>query len=890
MVEQVMPQWEINQIFQATATAATRTMRALVMGPAYKVQRDVALSPYAAADITVGWPNRLAGDVVDQAFTEVTFKDAAQRYVDLATSNSVQLVSGKTNYLRKSTGTLNWRDNPTDPATYPRSAVVPVDVAIGDWIRVTNGGHVQISEVIGLTGAAISSSVGASAANAANIATQVASANVVNGTHTGDASAAASGTLYHGEAVRVMTEVYTLTVTAGDAAGAQATGTVTSASGTDPAVDINLSVATLALGSRGATITFSGGTSNNRFRAGDVYTVTVVQGYTAAVLTSGGSYAAGTVDTTYVITATKGGDLSASTAADKPEFSVTTVDASDAGAPRRVALSVAFPLGTKGITGTVSSAGGNKLVVYGDQWTVAATASKIGNYTDIIIADSLNATNFPGSTSFEIELGLVSDIAVPQNRAGAAPLVNWSTTTTGITLKAGVTSTQTRTGTLELTVQTASATVTTRALQTAMANVVVDVSDEASVQALLGADDVDAVLAYGVRRAISNAGGMTIKVLPVATDDLAGYQAAVAVLKDRGDFYRIVPLTYDASIQQAVISEVNRRSGSLQGRWATTMLGKPLFSETAVIAASVQGSQHLATITDPAAGSSYKTVTDASAKFITWGVRAGDTLRYAYTSDGFGNTTYSEGVVDSVLSEQRVLLLESLALPVSVASLYEIWHPMSTTERATNWGASVGALANRRVTVAFPANPGRGGVKVPSYFLACSLAALRCASAPQQGLTNANVLDWDDMSEAAVEFADQLDTLANYGAYIVTQSPTGTVYIRKQLTTDLSDVRKSEDSATVNFDSISYFFLDILAPYIGKANVVESAISLMEATINNGIQTLGTSDGNAMIGPQLANGQLQYIRPHAVLLDRVVARITGALPIPLNNGELDIVV
>jgi len=889
MVAQVLPQWEINQIFQATATAVTRTLRALIMGPAYKVQRDVALAPYAAAEVATAWPNRSAGEVVDQAFTSVLFRDAAQRYVDLATSNSIQLVTGTTNKLRKSNGTLNWIDNPTDPSGYPRSGLVPVDAAIGDWIRITNGGQVQISEIIGFSGDPVAAVVGAAAAAAGNIGTQVASAGVVNGVHVGDASAAASAAAYHGEAERVMSEVYTLTVLTGDAGGAQATGRVTSASGTDPQVDINLSIATLPLGSRGATITFSAGTVDNRFRAGDVYTITVVQGYTAAVLTSGGTYA-GTVDATYIITATKGGDLAAVADADKPEFSVDTALSSDTGVPRRVAISVAFPLGTKGVTGTMTSAGAAKTVVYGDQWTVVVTAAKINDYTDVIIADDLDGTNFPAATSFQVELGLISDIDVPKNRAGSAPLVNWETSATQLTLKSGIPSTNARTGVLALSVQLASAVVTTRALRTSIANVVADVSDEAGVQALLGDDDVDAGLAYGVRRALSNGGGLTIKVLPVATDDLAGYQRAIVALKERADFYRIVPLTYDVLIQNAVISEINRRSTSLQGRWATTMVSRPIVTETAAVAESVQGAPHVATITDPLAGSDYRTLTDTSAQFITWGVRVGDQVRYGFTNDGFGNLTHSVGVVDSVISEQKVLLLESVPLPVVTASLYEIWHLLSTAEQATTWGAGVGALANRRVTCSFPPEPGRGGVKVPGYFLACSLAALRCAAAPQQGLTNAELQDWDDMSQCTVDFADQLDVLANSGAYIVTQSPTGVVYVRKQLTTDLSDTRKAEDSATVNLDSISYYFLDILAPYIGRANVVTGALKLMEATINNGLVVLGTPTGEVQVGPQLVDGSLVYIRPHATALDRVVVKVTGSLPIPLNNGELDIVV
>lgn len=890
MVEQVLPQWEINQIFQATATAAVRTLRALIMGPAYKVQRNTALTAYAGIDVATAWPGRSAGDVVDDAFTSVLFKDAAQRYATIAPASSVKVISGKTNRLKKSTaGVLNWIDNPTSPSGYPRSALLPVDVALGDWVRVTNGVHSKISQVVGFDGANVPAVVSAAVHSRSTPDQAGSTSATAGGSNTGDAVPTAhvsNPTTYHGETVRVLSETYTITVVASDEDGGQAVGTVTSASGTDPQYDMNLSLGLLNVGSRGARVTFAG-VLGDAFRVGDVHTVTVVQAYTNPTLTKGGTYA-GATDTTYVVTVTKGGILDAVAETDRPEISVTAIDASDAGVPRRVSTTT-VPLGTKGVTGLFASGAAAKIVVYGDEWTVQVTAAKVGNYDELIIADTLAGAQFPTSAALQVELALVSDIVVPRNRANAAPLVNWVSSPTQLTLKAGITSTATRTGSLALVVQAATAQVTYRALQTAMAGQIYDIADEAAVQALLGADDVDAGLAYGVRRAISNAGGVTIKVLPVISDDLAGYAAAIAKLKERDDFYRIVPLTYDTLIQDAVISEVNRRSTATQGRWATVMVAKELHTELAVVAASKQGAQHFATITDPLGGADYRTVEDANGQFITWGVRAGDQLRARYTNDGFGNLAYSVLTVDTVVSEQILTVLESITIPVGTPALYEIWHPLSTVEQAADWGAACGALANRRVTCSFPANPGRGGVKVPGYFLSCSLAGLRSAAAPQQGLTNAEIQGWDDMSEAAITFADQLDALANYGAYIVTQNPSGQVYVRKQLTTDLSDTRKAEDSGTVNLDSISYFFLDLLAPFIGKSNVVPSALKLIEASINNGIQQLGTVT-NASIGAQLGNGELQYIRPHAVLLDRVVARVTGDLPIPLNNGELDIVV
>jgi hypothetical protein len=153
------------------------------------------------------------------------------------------------------------------------------------------------------------------------------------------------------------------------------------------------------------------------------------------------------------------------------------------------------------------------------------------------------------------------------------------------------------------------------------------------------------------------------------------------------------------------------------------------------------------------------------------------------------------------------------------------------------------------------------------------------------------VADWDDMSDCTETYAELLDTVANFGGYIVTQSPDGQVYVRKQLTTDLSDTKHAEDSATTNLDSISYYFKALFAPKIGKSNVVPSNIDGLIADANAGLNFLKTSLTTTALGGQIGtNSSLIFLRPHATLLDTVVARMQLQLPIPLNNGILDLVV
>ncbi len=896
MVEQILPQWKINQIFTASASATTRQLRLLALGPAYRVQFAAVLGAYAGGLASFPWPNKQAGDVVDQAYTSVELRNAAQRYSLIPTSAHIETVAGKANRLKASSGTFNWLAN----GLFPRAAGIPFDPVIGDWVRVNNGVADFVTSIVGFDGAVDPGTPipgvggpGIVAVGGSNVATQGAASTLTP--HAGNTSlvvVTSSATNYAGQGARAMHETYIVEVLVGSESNllANVRLRVTSLSGTDPEQiisGITYGVST-PIGSRGASIVFTAdgstpGDFTDDFKTGDSWSWAITQAYTSPTITPAGSYS-GATDTTYVVTVTRGGKWTDPAAANRPEITVTTTDASDAGVPVVVGAT-AVPVGTKGISFTFSA--GNAILVVGDQWTLDATARAIGDVNELILANTL-PTAFRG-VDLKVELAIIGDLEIPANRLSSPPNKNWVTSATALTLQPGITITHQRGGTLALDVVAGDVVVDTRALNTSIANKTHDVADEATANSLLGPDVIDSVLGYGVRRGLAMASGMVVKVLPIASDDLAGYQAALATLKDRDDFYRIVPQTHDESVHDAVVAEINRRSTATAGRWATAMFGKALVTEK-VLVGGPDTTQSMATITDPLGGTQYNRLHDAGGQFITRGVAPGDIVRAKYTSDGFGGTTYTTFTVDNVVSEEDINLVESAVTPTGVPSIYEIWHPMTLDEQADDYGRRAARHANRRVTVVFPPNPGRGGVKVPNYFLADTLAAYRGASLPHQGLTNAEVTDWDDMSESTVTFVNQLDRIANYGVYIVTQSPSGIVFIRKQLTTDLSDTKKAEDSATVNVDSISYYFLSLLGNFIGRANVVPSALKLIETSINRGIEHLVTDTATEELGGQLTDAEIQYIRPHAVLLDRVVVRINATIPIPLNNGEIDLVV
>jgi hypothetical protein len=896
MVEQILPQWKINQLFTVSASATTRQLRLLALGPAYRVQFAVALGAYAGSLVAFPWPNKQAGDIVDQAYTSVELRNAAQRYSLIPTSEGIRTIAGEANRLKANAGTFNWVNN----GLFTRDAAIPFDPVIGDWVRVNNGAADFITSIVGFDGSADPGTPipgvggpGIVAVGDSNVATQGAASTLTPAAgNTSLAVSTPSAVNYAGQGARAMHETYLIEVIQGSESNllANVRLRVTSLSGTDPEqiiAGITYGIST-PIGSRGASIVFTAdgttpGDFTDDFKTGDSWSWAITQAYTSPTITPAGSYS-GASDTTYVVTVTRGGKWTDPAAANRPEITVTTTDATDAGVPVVVGAT-AVPIGTKGISFTFSA--GNAILVAGDQWTLDATAHAIGDVNELILANTLPAS-FRG-VDLRVELAIIGDLEIPANRLSSPPNKNWVTSATALTLQPGITTTHLRGGALALDVVYGDAVINTRALNTAIANKTYDVADETTANSLLGPDVLDSVLGYGVRRGLAMASGMVVKVLPIASDDLAGYQAALATLKDRDDFYRIVPQTHDESVHDAVVAEINRRSTATAGRWATAMFGKALVTEKVIVGGPDQ-TQSFATITDPLGGTQYNRLHCEDGQFITRGVAPGDLVRAKYTSDGFGGTTYSTFTVDSVVSEEDINLVESATTPSGVPSLYEIWHPLSIDEQADDYGRRAARHANRRVTVVFPPNPGRGGVKVPNYFLADTLVAYRGASLPHQGLTNAEVADWDDFSESTVTFANQLDRIANYGVYIVTQSPSGVPFIRKQLTTDLSDTKKAEDSATVNVDSISYYFLSLLGNFIGRANVVPSALKLIETSINRGIEHLVTDTATEELGGQLTDASIQYIRPHAVLLDRVVVRINATIPIPLNNGEMDLVV
>jgi hypothetical protein len=138
----------------------------------------------------------------------------------------------------------------------------------------------------------------------------------------------------------------------------------------------------------------------------------------------------------------------------------------------------------------------------------------------------------------------------------------------------------------------------------------------------------------------------------------------------------------------------------------------------------------------------------------------------------------------------------------------------------------------------------------------------------------------------------QLDTIAVNGGWIVTQDPkSGEIYCRHAVTTgDYEDINEREEMITRNVDSISYYFYDVFAPYIGISNVTPSMLTIIEAETNAAIQFLRTANFTPRLGGQLIEATITDLRISPVFKDRILLSLDAEVPYALNNLEVHLLI
>jgi hypothetical protein len=940
MSSYVKPQVLVFQEFTVVPTEITEPLRAHISGPHGVLHRHSEASEKAACglgaydylnDTCYGWPGRTAGSLVDDSYTKLYIDGALLMYYEHTigqVATTVAPVDNRSNWVAASA--LSFKSN---GVAYPRSAAFKDrDVKIGDvaYLRAVNAApdcdeSSLWTTVAGFASETVAAAVAAASSDAANEPSNVSATSATITKTAGPdncivASVDASG--YDGLADGDVDETYTIEVIKSSVPGcAAARVRVRSASGHDNVAEVTPSawgVAT-AIGVRGLEVTFDYDPDNacslsaeddevapDALVVGQKWTVVVTQQYTKVEATSGGSYT-GDKNDVYVIECTKGGVW-----ADLPEITVRTVKGLDYSGPTEVTDDNVFvSIGSKGTQikfrgSTVGSAVPG--LCKGDKWYITVTSSSAGPVRKLILRDDLPA-DMLGADDIDLRLFIKDDIQVSKNRIGFAPLTNYYTEATQVCVQEGAIAYHpewTDNGVEQpLEIRGGDLYVEYREWLSDLTDEVNAISNVGDLGVIKGQLHPDNPLKWGVYKALSNSNGTVVKYTAVANpDNLDSWAAVLDRVKGRDDIYNLVPLTFDTRVHNLYAAQIAAESNEVSNNWKGGFVAlkaatsKLVAGEGALIdgvAGNAVADPVLATLGDnPNATNTQYTllqVSSGNGHFITNGVQAGDLVRYMYTVDGFGEEHYEEFVVDSVVSENSLLLYTGATAAVSVASRVEIYHSLNRNEIADEVATAAGAFSARRVCAVWPDQVGEAGTLMAGYYLAAGLAGLASGVVPQQPLTNVEVAGFDDYTRSYKFFNEtQLNRLAEAGVWIVTEDRDGTPYTRHALTTDNLDLNRREEMIRRNVDSISYLFLRRLRPYIGRTNVTPDMVGMLEDAVTEIIDFLKTNGTTTELGAQLIEGTIKVLRIHPLLRDRIEIVLDLTVPAPLNNIELHLVV
>lgn len=415
------------------------------------------------------------------------------------------------------------------------------------------------------------------------------------------------------------------------------------------------------------------------------------------------------------------------------------------------------------------------------------------------------------------------------------------------------------------------------------------------LQNQLGTIDPDNELAYGCYRALSGGEGYSVYAVRTTGDDAKAYAEAIAKTEANTQVYAFVPLTSDTEALQYVVDFNETLSSPQNKKWRITMIGAS-FEDGQSIKYDPKGTKlNASSETTGNAKEAYVQISDNNVdngfSFKSYGI--GDIISSITTStsdDGEGNTittetSTEEGVITEIISNNFVKIETKDDFKDFADSAIKITVQNTITGNIEYVTSLAQKFNNRRVVVVWCDNGTSGGVKMHNAYIAAEIAGMTSRYEPQAGLTQADITTIDAAPNMYSKYSQgDLDEIAAHGVLIVTQdNEAQTPYIRHQLTTCADKgILYRELSCTRNIDNISYKVADAIKPYIGRANVVPSALTSLRIDLHNIWDTCLANATDPLVGPQLYAYRDDTIQQDPLGLDRVIVNVTYDIPAPLN--------
>lgn len=905
MASIAVPQVYVYQEFSAVPTEVTQPLRPAIIGPEYMLHKYVQGSSASVGEYdpatgnTFTWDSlgRIPGGVVDQGYTKVFIEEGLLEYFDSDDASvTVTSVDGVRNKIE-------FDINVAGKTGYPLNTVFSGRaVQVGDTVLITatvdGNPYSHKAKVVRIEADKLPTEIGTAVSALINKAT--------NNSAGPTATVAGSGTqenievsgTYNGLASGVLNEVYTIVVKKNSTGLNPSTSVfdIISASGKDSVYGFIPSATDydtpIPLGNNGLTFNFSE-YEVSPLQIGWTWTVSVSQAFTKPTLTSSGTFT-GTFNTDYIVKVIRGGDVTAVSASNRPIVQISTSNGSDA-SPPFVLSDNTFNVGNFGVVGTFDE---DELCA-GDQYFIPVTGSAEGAYRTVVLSRALPqilVSEDSDIVDLSVKLCITKNLELNQEIFTEA-ITNWETSSTDLTLESGAREFDSgwKSGDESLPLVGGSVFVHWRQLITTHTDRLYTVTTINDISNVFDSQiDPDNPLVFAVFKALQNSGGTTlptasVRAIGVSADNVAGYQSAMSTIDTNPDVYCFVPLSDDPAVHNIVVTAVNTLSIPEIADWKLAMLPLSEGDSIPVLVTDLSGNSVEATL-----DSSGQLEVDSDIDLLEYGVKTGDKIRIAYSKDKYGNEVYDEYVVDFVDTDKLLQVVGSVDSPVATPSRFEVHRDKNAEDLIDYLEAKASQFTNRRVYYVYPENPLRSsGSNVNAFYGSAAVGGLIGASAPQQGLTNTTVEGFDVSTGRPSRFTkNQLNRLAGAGVMILAEDRSnGSMYIRHQLSSDVSDLNNRELSVVKNVDSISFFLHNRIKRFIGRANVTDTAIQVISTELTGGIDFLKSSQISPLTGGQVLEGTaIREIRQHPVLRDRLIIIIDLVIPYPINYIELYLVV
>jgi hypothetical protein len=427
---------------------------------------------------------------------------------------------------------------------------------------------------------------------------------------------------------------------------------------------------------------------------------------------------------------------------------------------------------------------------------------------------------------------------------------------------------------------------------------------------VLGASSSTNPLSLAAELALLNSGDSSISVLGLDLSPEEGattprslkaaFTQALSILNRNSNIYAMVPLTQDLSIAKQFANAADSLSLPAKGKFRICLGTSPGAPSVEYLIGSA---------TTPSTSGSYTHNTTSIIDTVNSFKRSGSAVLIGDTITLTEASTVYTGAVSGVTSSKLTITWDTNSAPtgdIAAVDAYTVTRSLLASTKIDRQiellSADSAGVASKRLFITFPgkctvtATTAEGGVSLagaPGYYLTAAFSGLLARveiHRPKnfiglQGVTN--LANWNRFTDS------QLDQISDAG-YLVFQQNTSSSspFCIHQVNTfhgtQAGTQEFTELSVLANFDFVSRYFKDIVNPFAGTVNIVQSTLGIIKASLDSGIANL-RSRRVSTIGAPLISGTVDFVKQSASDDGTVETQITVSLPKVLNKITIDVV-